>query len=674
MRTVSLLCALLLIGALAEQNLSKNAVNFLRLVGFNFNPNPLVYPSVSTWANYSTATIDACEAICNQGPGCDFYTFNSVSKVCDMKFADLVANMSTVFKGQTSGRIFGELRFANIINANPIVSPSADACINQCSAAAACQFVIFDDSVPTAVLCTMKFFDADATTTIGFRQNPRPLNYNPAVLGRIDVIGNSGIVCIFANLLPDGRILCAARPQYFQGGINYDNIMAPFPDPFEADGIHHVPFGEIASIFDPLTGIRKPSPVDDNIFCHGTVLAEDGTAFSAGGDDDNAPSNPQNGPIAGLVEGLNKMRWFDHRTEKWTYITNRMMATRWYPTVVRLVNGSYVIIGGLTSGTSFLPQRSLEFYNPNLPNSNNTLFFSEVLDFTGTSGYPKAYLIPGSGDVYIFAYNTFEVVSKTTGLLLERETWSSPDNGVTWVPYVLEGRRSGNFVAGNCLLPPHASRGYVAEIALFGGGDNLDSNMTARNDVARMIISAPAPKRWTIDTDRMPYGREVSDCTLQPNGKMILTNGGRMGFTGGLVGTPNLVAAANGTISNLSLSCMYSFHVHVLYSKCEPCVCCSCRRRLLLRSRSCAWKEVLRLGQHEYPTLLPLHDGTTSGRTHAHHGHRPSYVHSFDSLRAPSRGVHSSLAAERHSSAYHHPVRYKTRLVYMFELCSEMST
>ena len=286
--------------------------------------------------------------------------------------------------------------------------------------------------------------------------------------------------------------------------------------------------------------------MNDNIFGHGTILAEDGTSFSAGGDDDNAPSGPQNGPIAGLVAGLNKMRWFDYRTEKWTYMDNRMMATRWYPTIVRLVNGSYVIIGGLTSGTSFLAQRSLEFYNPNLPESDNVLLFSEVLDFTGTAGYPKAYVIPGSGDIYIFAYNTFSVVSKTTGEMMERETWSSPDNGVTWLPYVVEGRRSGDWVAGNCLLPLHASRGYVAEMALFGGGNTDVANLTARNDVARMIISAPAPKRWTIDTDRMPYGREVSDCTLQPNGKMLLTNGARMGFTGGLVGVPNLIASANG--------------------------------------------------------------------------------------------------------------------------------
>jgi len=187
-------------------------ITWIRLPGFNFNPNPLVYPSQSTWANYTTTTIDACETICNQGPGCDFYTYNSASRVCDLKFADLVANMSTVFKGQTSGQVFGELRFANIINDNPIVTASADECVSQCSATAACQFVIYDETIPTAVLCTMKFFDADPTTTIGFRQNPRPLNYNPTVLGRVDVIGNSGIVCIFANLLPDGGS-CAALDQ-----------------------------------------------------------------------------------------------------------------------------------------------------------------------------------------------------------------------------------------------------------------------------------------------------------------------------------------------------------------------------------------------------------------------------------------------------------------------------
>eukprot|EP01036_Dinobryon_divergens_P035605 gene35605-46179_t len=81
--TAALLCLIL------YQGLSQTAltpITWTRIEGFNFNPMPLVYPSVSTWTNYTTATIAACEDICNQGPGCDFYTFNSVSNVCDLKF------------------------------------------------------------------------------------------------------------------------------------------------------------------------------------------------------------------------------------------------------------------------------------------------------------------------------------------------------------------------------------------------------------------------------------------------------------------------------------------------------------------------------------------------------------------------------------------------------------
>ena len=88
----------------------------MKLQGFRFDPLPLSNPSVSTVANYTTANIDDCEAICSRGPGCDFYIFNSVTNLCDIKFADKVANTSTVFKGQTSGRVFGVLRYTNLIN------------------------------------------------------------------------------------------------------------------------------------------------------------------------------------------------------------------------------------------------------------------------------------------------------------------------------------------------------------------------------------------------------------------------------------------------------------------------------------------------------------------------------------------------------------------------------
>ena len=56
----------------------------MKLQGFRFDPWPLSNPSVSTVASYTTANIDDCEAICSRGPGGDFYTFNSVTNLCDI--------------------------------------------------------------------------------------------------------------------------------------------------------------------------------------------------------------------------------------------------------------------------------------------------------------------------------------------------------------------------------------------------------------------------------------------------------------------------------------------------------------------------------------------------------------------------------------------------------------
>jgi hypothetical protein len=46
----------------------------------------------------------------------------------------------------------------------------------------------------------------------------------------------------------------------------------------------NVSYGEIASVFDPITGQSIPTPVDDNLFCHGSILLENGDTFQAGGD------------------------------------------------------------------------------------------------------------------------------------------------------------------------------------------------------------------------------------------------------------------------------------------------------------------------------------------------------------------------------------------------------
>ena len=55
------------------------------------------------------------------------------------------------------------------------------------------------------------------------------------------------------------------------GGPNTDNIARP-----------NVPFGEIVSLFDPISGTHVPVQIDDNLFCHGAALLANGNVFQAG--------------------------------------------------------------------------------------------------------------------------------------------------------------------------------------------------------------------------------------------------------------------------------------------------------------------------------------------------------------------------------------------------------
>ena len=99
-------------------------------------------------------------------------------------------------------------------------------------------------------------------------------------------------------------------------------------------------------------------------------------------------------------------------------------------------------------------------------------------------------------------------------------------------------------ISASTLLPMYAKDGYRAEYIFFGGGDNA-INKKGLRDVARMVITDPI-KKWTYDSDLMPYGRVVSDAVIQPNGKILIFNGARNGQTGGLVGFPLMYGAANG--------------------------------------------------------------------------------------------------------------------------------
>lgn len=462
--------------------------------------------------------------------GCDFYTYQSNSRVCNIKYTDKAAYTGMIFTNQLSGYLFGYLRNGGINALSTSTTTTNAACKLLCTQNPNCHFVSFDFRTANAIACTLYSFPADGQTTIGYRVNVPDPNYSPTTLGRFDRIGNSGVVTIHTNLLPNGKLLCTARPEYQRGSPNYDNLS---PDPVRAS---KVTYGEISSVFDPATGTSFPVPIDDNIFCHGSILAEDGRIFTAGGDNGGDMGRDAS---AGFTNGLRNLRYFDPATNVWSLLSVQLQVTRWYPTVVRTPTGTFWIIGGLADGAGGGVQMSIERWIPGT--TYTTLLSISVLTQTGTVGYPFATLIPQTNNIFLFAYNRFSVFDATTGAEVETP---DPNNFV-------HGVRSGDYPGGYCLLPmKEDANGFVkAEGIFFGGTEAPNSNETSIRDVARIVLTNPVGQKiFTYDSDSMPYGRVVSDCVLYPNGYALIFNGARLGRTGGSIGAPLMFAAANGKI------------------------------------------------------------------------------------------------------------------------------
>ena len=90
-----------------------------------------------------------------------------------------------------------------------------------------------------------------------------------------------------------------------------------------------------ATVWDPVTGIQTPVPVDTgfNIFCSGLAHLADGRMFMAGGNKDQQ------------LNGIVQTHLFDTSSNLWSLGPN-MAAGRWYPTVTPLNNGEMLITSG----------------------------------------------------------------------------------------------------------------------------------------------------------------------------------------------------------------------------------------------------------------------------------------------------------------------------------------
>lgn len=459
------------------------------------------YTVKQTW---NVQSLGQCQKACVHE--CDYVIYDQSKKTCQERVTDKTDGKKTFFKNSKRS-IGGEIRGLTPTKSINVNGGNADKkCMNECNSNENCHFAILNKKTTRCYHYKLKY---RGQSILSYRKTPAKKNANKNKLGSIKVIGNSGVVAIHASLLPTGKVVFTARPEYKRGGANPDNISRK----------KEVPYGEIAAIFDPISGKHVPSELDENIFCHAQILMEDGNSLSVGGDSGGDPGRPGD-----IGNGLAGIRIYNTDNGKWSFI-EPMQKTRWYPSVIRTSNEKFMIIGGQKTGGAYVMQDSIEIYDPK--QSGTLLKYSPLIASSWATNYPKMSNIPGSGNIFILANRLWAVVDKDTG----NEKQLNTDWGL------LEGQLTGGRPAASVVIPMTMNKdgGVSVARALFAGGG--DDQLFGMKTVHSINIMNPN-SGWQKD-ENMPYGRIGGDAVIQPNLQICVFNGWHYGNQGGDIGVPS---------------------------------------------------------------------------------------------------------------------------------------
>ncbi|KAF5360734.1 hypothetical protein D9756_005107 [Leucocoprinus leucothites] len=315
--------------------------------------------------------------------------------------------------------------------------------------------------------------------------------------------GTSGIVALESIVVSDNLAI------FFDRAAN---------DPLEIDG--HAAWGALWNIE---TNTASPlNPVTDS-FCASGSLLSNGTMVSMGG---NSPRIPEAGDGRMAIRiwepcddpnGVGCSLFEDPATL-------HLAETRWYPTSIRIFDGSLMIIGGIHESTAFYnddPVNNFEFFPPKddgIPRPSD--FLARTVP---TNLFPRAFALP-DGKVFIAANNQTII-------------YDIEKNSETRLPDIPNGVRVTNPMDGTATLLPLHPPDYIPEILICGGSNSSDaipseqlsSQDPASDQCSRMTLTPEGiEKGWEIE--RMLEPRTMPEMILMPNGKVIIINGAQTGY------------------------------------------------------------------------------------------------------------------------------------------------
>lgn len=100
------------------------AVVWVTFPGSSFGDN-----SVGTIITSTLPSLVACQNTC--GLGCDFYTYSTITNICNIKYTDKASYMTMAFRGQ-NGFLYGFLRNGGITTISNITTTSIAQCKTLC--------------------------------------------------------------------------------------------------------------------------------------------------------------------------------------------------------------------------------------------------------------------------------------------------------------------------------------------------------------------------------------------------------------------------------------------------------------------------------------------------------------------------------------------------------------
>ncbi|KAJ3572769.1 hypothetical protein NP233_g2878 [Leucocoprinus birnbaumii] len=315
--------------------------------------------------------------------------------------------------------------------------------------------------------------------------------------------GTTGIVALESIIVSDTLAI------FFDRAAN---------DPLEDDG--HAAWGALWNLD---TNIASPlDPITDSFCASGSFLSN-GTMVSVGG---NIPRIPEAG------DGRNEIRFW-HPCDDPNGIgcslfedpaTLHLAETRWYPSSIRIFDGSLMILGGMHKDTPFYntdPANNFEFFPPKdggVPRPSDLLARTVPANM-----FPRAFALP-DGKVFIASNNQTII-------------YDVEEDRETRLPDIPNGVRVTNPFDGTATLLPLYPPDYIPEILVCGGTntsdqipvEQLSSQDPASDQCSRMTLTPEGiQKGWEIE--RMLEPRMMPEMVLMPNGQVIIINGAQTGY------------------------------------------------------------------------------------------------------------------------------------------------